>query len=264
VTNMQKSNRLKGAIHIHSNYSNDGKSSLEELAQKARELHYDFLAITDHFEDLDDYKLNELLHECKRLSDFYRFNMIPGVEVRLRNGAHVLVIGINSVLKQFSIDNIESLQKAAREQCALIGLAHLSYEPNLSLTDLLKFDFIEGWNHRYDRNFPSLRAFRTTHVLRNNCFTGGIDLHSIDELGSIWLETGESNIIDGIRNKKIITKNNFLEVDQNGHIKNGKLFFFVFFWISITLQQIDKLALKFVFLNRKPPQILKKFRTILG
>ena len=259
---MEKSHKLKGAFHIHSNFSKDGKASVKEIAQKAKALQYDFLVLADHFEDIEAHKFNELIKECKRLGAHYGLSMIPGVEVCLENGAHVLVIGIKSVLKPFSINNLDSLRKEAKDQCALIGLAHLSHAPNLSLTELSKFDFIEGWNHRYNKGFPPLRTFKTAHVLQNNCFIGGLDMHSINELGPIWLETEENSVIEGIRNKKIITKNNFLAIDPTGSIKRGKAFFFAFFWLSISIQYVEKMMIKYVFLNKKPPKNLRKLTKI--
>jgi len=40
-------NEVKGDLHVHSNYS-DGTSSLEELAEFARKMGYQYLGICDH------------------------------------------------------------------------------------------------------------------------------------------------------------------------------------------------------------------------
>jgi len=39
-----------GAIHFHSNYSFDGRSSISEILEAAGENGLDFLMLTDHFQ----------------------------------------------------------------------------------------------------------------------------------------------------------------------------------------------------------------------
>jgi DNA polymerase (family 10) len=43
---------VKGDLHVHTSLSGDGKSSLEEIARAAAERGYQYLAITDHAENL--------------------------------------------------------------------------------------------------------------------------------------------------------------------------------------------------------------------
>jgi DNA polymerase (family 10) len=43
---------IKGDLHVHTNYSGDAKSSVEDIVQTADELGYDYVAITDHGYDL--------------------------------------------------------------------------------------------------------------------------------------------------------------------------------------------------------------------
>ena len=42
-----ESNDIKGDLHVHTNWS-DGKSSIEDMARKAKKLGYEYIAITDH------------------------------------------------------------------------------------------------------------------------------------------------------------------------------------------------------------------------
>lgn len=44
--------RIKGDLHFHSDRSGDGRSSLEEMVTAASERKYEYLALTDHGEDL--------------------------------------------------------------------------------------------------------------------------------------------------------------------------------------------------------------------
>jgi hypothetical protein len=263
---MKTKSTLKGAFHVHSKYSKDGELSLEELAQKAKSLGYDFLVLTDHIEDMDELMMNELIAECRRVTEAYALEMIPGVEIRLKNKAHILMVGIGAALNPACCHDIELLRKTAKDNQALIGLAHLSHEPNLSLSELSKFDFIEGWNHRYDKRFPPFRSLRTAEALSKSCFVGGLDLHSVDDLGFIWLETEARSIMDGIRSRNVTTKNSIIEIDKEWHLKKGRTIYLAFFWTSFCLNYFATLTSKpFSLAERKPPRILRKIaKTILG
>lgn len=77
---------LTGDLHVHTTYSGDGRSSIEDIIERAASRGYSFLAITDHGEDLaingvsrerlleqrelmkrmqDDYPDMRLLHGCE-------------------------------------------------------------------------------------------------------------------------------------------------------------------------------------------------------
>jgi hypothetical protein len=255
---------IKGAIHVHSNYSQDSEASIEDLAKKAKVLSYDFIILADHFEDMDEHILRDFLNICKKFSAIYNLNIIPGVEVRLKTGIHILIMNIKSVLEASCTNDFESLRKIAKSQRALVGLAHLSQQPEMSLDELSKFDFIEAWNYRYDKRFPPFKAFRIAQALRNGRFIGGLDLHSIDELGSLWIQTEQSDIIDGIRYGKVTTKSGILEMDQNCNIVKGKAIYYGFFWIFFFLNRLTKLASKsFSLTRKKPPRIIKLLKKAL-
>lgn len=263
---MKNRSLLKGAFHVHSNYSKDGEFSIEELARKAKVLGYDFLVLTDHFEDMDEHVMQELIDESRRVTTSYALDIVPGIEIRLRNKVHMLMVGIESPINPACSQDIELLREAAKDNQALIGLAHLSHEPDLSLSELSKFDFIEGWNRRYDKRFPPTRAFRTAKALSDCCFVGGLDLHSIDELGLMWMETEATDIMKGIRSGNVTTKNSILEMDQNCHLKKGKTIYSSLSWLSPCLNHFTDLTTKpFSLTNEKPPRIIRKLvNTFLG
>ena len=78
---------IKGDLHVHSRWS-DGGSSIEEIILKARNMGYDYIAITDHSQGLkiagglDKEKLNQKKREIDRLRRKYRdIKILYGTEV---------------------------------------------------------------------------------------------------------------------------------------------------------------------------------------
>ena len=53
--------RAKGALHIHSQLSHDGALTIAELASWYRGKGYQFLAMGEHAEDLNDAKVQTLI-----------------------------------------------------------------------------------------------------------------------------------------------------------------------------------------------------------
>jgi DNA polymerase (family 10) len=78
---------IKGDLHVHSNWS-DGGSSIEEVVLKARNMGYEYIAITDHSQGLkiagglDKEKLKQKSKEIERLTRKYKdIKILFGTEV---------------------------------------------------------------------------------------------------------------------------------------------------------------------------------------
>jgi len=81
---------IKGDLHVHTNWS-DGHNSVEEMAQAAKSLGYEYLAITDHSagrgiaHGLDTERLKQQILEIKELNQRIRgMYILTGVEVDIR------------------------------------------------------------------------------------------------------------------------------------------------------------------------------------
>lgn len=78
---------IRGDLHMHSNWS-DGTASIEEIADRAREKGYEYIAITDHSQSLkiagglDLKRLNEQYDYIDKLNKkFEDFKVLKGIEV---------------------------------------------------------------------------------------------------------------------------------------------------------------------------------------
>ncbi|MTI83883.1 MAG: DNA polymerase/3'-5' exonuclease PolX [Firmicutes bacterium] len=110
--------KMRGDLHIHSNWS-DGGNSIEELVNKAKEKGYSYLAITDHSQSLKIARglpVERLLEQWEYIDGLNRelkgFQVLKGIEVDiLSNGeldypdqilsrADVVVASVHSGFKQ--------------------------------------------------------------------------------------------------------------------------------------------------------------------
>jgi DNA polymerase (family X) len=81
---------IKGDLHVHTNWS-DGENSIEEIAQAAKKLGYEYLAITDHSggraiaHGLDAERLKQQILEINKLNQrITGIKILTGVEVDIR------------------------------------------------------------------------------------------------------------------------------------------------------------------------------------
>lgn len=259
---MKNKLRSKGAFHVHSNYSKDGNCSIEALAQKSRALGYDFLVVTEHFEDMNELQLQNLIEDCTRLTEIFDgLKIIPGIEIRLKNKAHVLVIGLQAPLTSSDVFDIQSLQKSVKAKGALVGVAHLGHESKLTLEELKSFDFIEAWNSRYNKRFPSFKSLKMAQGVQESCILGGLDLHFIDEFGPLWVEIEAENIIEAIKFRKITTRSSIMALDSRGCIIKGKIACYTLYLPWLCAEYFTSVAARlFALIKIKPPYFLKKFK----
>lgn len=104
---------LKGDLHSHSK-ATDGRNTLKEMAEAARELNYEYLAITDHSQrvtvagGLDEKRLRQEMEEIDRLNENIQgITLLKGIEV--------------DILKDGSLDLADSV---LRELDVVVGSVH--------------------------------------------------------------------------------------------------------------------------------------------
>jgi predicted metal-dependent phosphoesterase TrpH len=186
---------LTADLHVHSNFSRDGESSIEEILQRASEIGLDVIAITDH--DCTD---------GARLALTYRSPVlvIPGIEISTLQG-HLIALGITEPIPP-GLDVIETVS-LARKKGAVVILPHPYHMWRHGVARRLRaalsaVDAIEVFNSRYIVGSANRKAAVMARRLGKSC-VGGSDAHNARYIGfgrtliSAPQETGA--ILDAIR-----------------------------------------------------------------
>ena len=81
---------VRGDLHTHTDWSSDGKNSLEEMVAAALARGYEYYAITDHSHYLRDGRLAAQLEEIEQLRERYpKLRILAGVEANIRSNGEV-------------------------------------------------------------------------------------------------------------------------------------------------------------------------------
>jgi predicted metal-dependent phosphoesterase TrpH len=170
---------LRVDLHLHSSYSHDGQSSLEQLIERSRECGLDRIALTDH----------NTVEGARALQHMEPGLAIVGEEVKAREG-EVIGLFITSRLPPYlPPDEVMDL---------IHGMGGLVYVPHpfdrhrshfraerlVELSD--RIDIIETYNPWCDAA-ANQAAVRLATDLDKVAATGS-DSHSARELGRSWME----------------------------------------------------------------------------
>lgn len=149
-----------GIIHVHSDYSHDGRDSLEGLREFALEREIAFVGLTDHAEDFDEAIFDRYVRHCRSLSD-ERVTLIPGLEYRFEGhpGLHLLALGLSRWIEPRTPLEFTSLAGGA---ATLTIVAHpVLTKYRVPREVLFGVDGIEVWNAGYNtRYLPDPQAIR--------------------------------------------------------------------------------------------------------
>ncbi|MDO8871563.1 MAG: PHP domain-containing protein [Methanoregula sp.] len=182
-------------LHVHTNYSKDGESSVEDIIRAAEAAGLDAIAITDH--DSVDGAKKALACETSVL-------VIPGIEVTTKQG-HLLVLGVTEIIPA-GLD-VEETVAIARRMGALLILPHPYHVWRHGVArrrkaGMIVVDAVESFNSRYIVGSANRKAARMALKLGKPC-VGGSDAHNARFVGFgrtyVDAEKNVPAILDAIR-----------------------------------------------------------------
>lgn len=106
-------------FHIHSDYSADGKQTLEDIINRSQKLGLDIIAITDH----DSLKVYDDLYDYLVKNNLETPIIVPGVEFTVENNdygshCHILQLMVNPKEKSI-MENVEYNEEAAWNRASI-------------------------------------------------------------------------------------------------------------------------------------------------
>jgi DNA polymerase (family 10) len=85
LPDLAEADDIRGDLHMHSTWSNDGKNSIEEMARRCIERGYAYMAITDHSHYLREGKIERYFAEIEALNErLAPFRILRGIEANIR------------------------------------------------------------------------------------------------------------------------------------------------------------------------------------
>jgi predicted metal-dependent phosphoesterase TrpH len=185
---------LRVDLHLHSNYSHDGRSSLQELIERARECGLDRIALTDH----------NTFEGAANLARIAPGLAIAGEEIKTLEGE---LIGL------FITSRVQPFMRAEEVMDLVHGMGGLVYVPHPldrhrshflaeRVVELAsRIDIIETYNP-WCEAAANEAAARLADDLDKVAATGS-DAHSAAELGLSWMEmedySGPEDFLEKLR-----------------------------------------------------------------
>jgi predicted metal-dependent phosphoesterase TrpH len=170
---------LRVDLHLHSNFSHDGQSSLEELVARSREVRLDRIALTDH----------NTVEGALELALMAPDLTIVGEEAKTREGE---VIGLFITDRLAPYLTPEEVMDLIHKMGGLTYLPHpidrhrSHFRPERVVEMADRIDIIETYNPWCDAAANAAAAGLAADL--GKVAATGSDAHSVQELGRSWME----------------------------------------------------------------------------
>jgi len=221
----------KGIIHIHSKYSSDASLSIEELKNIFYNKGYNFIAVTDHLPKKDKREFSQkkydlLVKECYENSND-EICVIPGLEIEVGEGFHILGIGVKELIGS---STAEIVIRNIKQQGGIAILAHpyRDHYRNINKDFFPLLNGIEIWNrNELFGSYPNTKVLKDLMNLRKNDVPVygyiSLDFHKIEDLksGEIIInvfDLKQDLIMDQLRNGNFRLRVEKIEIGNDGKI----------------------------------------------
>lgn len=189
---------MKCDLHVHTHYSYDSTSLLEDIIKEARKNGIDCLAITDHHEVRGAREIKDLTHGNPLI--------IPGIEVKSEKG-DILGLKVNKKIPD-GLTVRESI-KRIKEQGGMAIIPHpfsflcpfkgdlKEYISEIDGIEILNASAVKQANQKAKK-----------FVKKNNiAFTAGSDAHAPESIGNAYLEIpgqglSVEQVLEAIKNRE--------------------------------------------------------------
>jgi hypothetical protein len=214
---------------VHSDFSHDGRDSLASLVQFGLDRGLDFIALSDHAEDLTAERFLEYRRQCEIVS-VPMCRLIAGLEFRFAGypGMHLMALGLRTWLEP---STPEQFVMHAPNACELTVVAHpklCNYVLPAAVSETI--DAIEVWNGTYNtRYLPDPRAIRMVHELRRRrpqvIATVGLDQHDRrnDRELRVEVEDRIPNVLEAIKRGRFTNRGRTLTLNPAAALGFGRL-----------------------------------------
>jgi hypothetical protein len=166
---------LKCDLHVHTNYSHDGESSVEACLKQAEERGLDVIAITDH--DTTEGALYAMKCDSRVL-------VIPGIEISTADG-HLIALGITTAIPSDQGFAETVAQAHAAGALCIIPHPYHKWRHGAALkvkTAISMVDAVETFNSRYITGAANRKAARKAAFFKKPCVAGS-DAHNARYIG---------------------------------------------------------------------------------
>lgn len=180
---------MKIDTHIHSKYSKDSITPLEDIIRYAQKIGLNAIAITDHDEIKGTWAIQKLEHEG--------LTLIPGEEVSSTKG-HIVALGINDYVKP--LQTPEETVDQIHDNAGIAIAAHPYCYYRSGVGDIVRSLDVEAMETKNSRFILGISNYLAKQVSVKNKIPeiGASDAHFVKGIGRCYTEIPDCDSVDEI------------------------------------------------------------------